>query len=172
MFGGCLGAEMEVDMGQTESAIDRGWREAVLSGGEGTKHASCGNFNQFYEYTYWFFIDCKARGKMCRILFAFKSCDSNAKKINKPMFWTKLPGTPLRAVWVPHFTSYDLSILSHTLLLIRILSLEWEKTASVTRKIVTKTVDLVILHFFFIFLRNFIFGMSIFGTSLYMILLF
>ena len=52
MFGGILGAKMEVDVGQTASAIDRGWHKAVLSGSEGTKYASRGNFNRFYEYTY------------------------------------------------------------------------------------------------------------------------
>ena len=44
------------------STVGREWREAVRSGGVGTKYASHGNFNWFYEYTYWFFIDIKARG--------------------------------------------------------------------------------------------------------------
>ena len=52
------------------SAVGCGWREVVRSGGKGKKYASRGNFNQFYEYTYWFFIDFKARGKMRWILEA------------------------------------------------------------------------------------------------------
>ena len=30
----------------------RTWRDAVRSGGAGTKYASRGNLNRFYEYTY------------------------------------------------------------------------------------------------------------------------
>ena len=40
----------------THSAVGRGWREAVGSGGKGKKYASRGKFNQFYEYTLIFLL--------------------------------------------------------------------------------------------------------------------
>ena len=52
------------------SAVGRRWREAVRSGGEGTNMPRMGILINFMSTRVEFFIDFKARGKMCWILKA------------------------------------------------------------------------------------------------------